>query len=242
VPAPELVVVIPAFNEAGRIEATLEEWGRTLAALGVDYLLRVYDDGSTDATPERLAAVAAERPRIEVRRHPNRGHGPTVLRGYREAESEWVAQADGDGEIPAAAFGALWELRRGHDLVLGARRGRTQGLARRAVSRIAARTVRALAGAGAADAGAADVNVPFRLMRRRRFAPLFAALPESLFAPNVALTALALRGGFAVAEVPVPFVALRSDAGTLVSGRLARGAARAFVETIRVMLRGAPDA
>jgi glycosyltransferase involved in cell wall biosynthesis len=237
VPGPELVVVIPAFNEAGRIEGTLEEWRLTLDALGADYLLRVYDDGSTDATPERLAAAGAAHPRIEVRRQANRGHGPTVLAGYRAAASEWIAQADGDGEIPAAAFGDLWALRRGHDLVLGVRRGRAQGLARRAVSGAARATVRALAGGGVSD-----VNVPFRLMRTRRFAPLFAALPERSFAPNVALTALAIAGGFAVAEVPVPFVARRADAGTLVSGRLARGAARALVETIAATLRGVPDA
>jgi glycosyltransferase involved in cell wall biosynthesis len=237
VAGPDLVVVVPAYNEAERIEATLAEWDETLTGLGIDHAIHVYDDGSTDATPERLARIAAARPRVAVWRHANRGHGPTVLRGYREADAEWVAQADGDGEIPAAAFAALWDARGGRDLVLGVRRGRGQAAPRRLVSAAARAAVRAIAGPGATD-----VNVPFRLMRRAPFAPLFASLPDAIFAPNVALTALALAGGFVVAELPVPFVARRADAGTLVSGRLARGAARALVETVVVSLRGVPDA
>ena len=53
----------------------------------------------------------------------------------------------------------------------------------------------------------------------------------------MALTALALARGWRVVEVPVPHLTRRSDAGTLVSGRLARGAARALFETLSVLYR-----
>ena len=164
-PARELALVLPAFDEAPRVGDVLAEWDGALAGLGIDYEIHVYDDGSRDATPEILAACAGRSPRLRVTRQANRGHGPTVLRGYREAAAEWIAQADADGEIPAAAFAALWERRRSADLVLGRRTGRPQRAARRAVSAVARAAVRVLGG----GAGAADVNVPFRLLRRARW-------------------------------------------------------------------------
>jgi dolichol-phosphate mannosyltransferase len=232
-PARELALVLPAFDEAPRVGDVVAEWDGALAGLGIDYEIHVYDDGSRDATPEILAACAGRSPRLRVTRQANRGHGPTVVRGYREAEAEWIAQADADGEIPAAAFAALWERRRGADLVLGRRTGRPQRAARRAVSAVARAAVRVLGG----GAGAADVNVPFRLLRRARWQTTLAALPADLFAPNVALTALALARGWRVVEVPVPHVTRRTDAGTLVSARLARGAARSLFETLSVLYR-----
>jgi glycosyltransferase involved in cell wall biosynthesis len=232
-PARELALVLPAFDEASRIGAVIAEWDETLTALGVDYEIHVYDDGSRDATPEVLAACAGRLPRLRVTRQANRGHGPTILRGYREVRAQWIAQADADGEIPAASFAALWERRRAADLVLGQRQGRPQRAARRAVSAVARAAVRVRGGGTAAD-----VNVPFRLLRAARWAPLLAELPADLFAPNVALTALALARGWRVVEVPVPHVTRRDDAGTLVSGRLARGAARSLIETLALLYRG----
>jgi glycosyltransferase involved in cell wall biosynthesis len=237
VAARELVLVMPAFDEAALIEASVVDWHDELAALGLDFEIRVYDDGSRDATPEILARLAATLPRLAVRRHDNRGHGPSLLAGYREADGEWVAQADADSEIPVAAFPQLWARRERADFVLGRREGRSQSPARRLFSAFARLAVRALAGGGAAD-----VNVPFRLMRRTGLVRLLRALPDDLFAPNVALTALALAEGLRVVEVPVPFVPQRSEPPARVSARLARGAARSLFETVAVVLRGAPGA
>ena len=231
-PARELALVLPAFDEAPRVGSVVAEWEATLAELAIDYSIHVYDDGSRDETPRVLAELAAARPRLGVVRQTNRGHGPTILRAYREARADWIAQADADGEIPAAAFAGLWRRRAEGDLLLGRREGRPQAPSRRAVSAVARATVRVLAGRAVTD-----VNVPFRLLRRSRLAPLLAELPDDLFAPNVALTALALARGLAVVEVPVPHVARRTDAGTLVSGRLARGAARALAETLALLYR-----
>lgn len=234
--AAQLVVVIPVFDEAERIEAVVREWDHELDQLEIAAEIRVYDDGSRDGTPDRLARLAAELVRLRWTSHLNRGHGPTILRGYREADTEWIAQADGDGEIPAAAFAELWRRRERADLLLGRRVGRRQRLGRRLVSLAARATVRALAGRAPGD-----VNVPFRLMRRSALAPLVERLPDEMFAPNVALCALAVRAGLEVIEVPVPFVSRRPDAGSLVAGRLARAAARSLLETVRAV-RGSGSA
>src|SRR5437762_13399738 len=78
--APSLTVVIPCFNEADRLDD-----GPLLAFLDscVEASLLFVDDGSTDATGDRLAALAAARPaRIDVvTLRPNRGQGGAVRRG-----------------------------------------------------------------------------------------------------------------------------------------------------------------
>src|SRR5207237_1359872 len=49
-PTPTLTVVMPAYNEAGAIREVVTGWDCQLAALGVPYEIRVYDDGSRDGT------------------------------------------------------------------------------------------------------------------------------------------------------------------------------------------------
>ena len=230
--APELSVVVPVFNEGRTIAAVVLGWAAELDGLGIDYELLVYDDGSTDDTRSILADLVARVPRLSVRTQPNRGHGATVLRGYREARGEWVFQTDSDGEVAPASFGALWRERHVHDLLLGVRRGRQVSWDRRLVSGLSRLSVRLLFGARLADA-----NVPFRLVRRAALQGLMADLPEDLFAPNVALAGVAARARLRIGEVPVPHVGRLEGRGSLAGGRIWRAAATAFRQTVAVALR-----
>ena len=90
-----LCVVMPVYNECEAIGPVLEKWTAALDALGMDYVIRPYNDGSKDnslavmrevAARINAAAFAAGRSgRIEVRDKPNGGHGHTILTGYRDA-------------------------------------------------------------------------------------------------------------------------------------------------------------
>ena len=136
--------------------------------------------------------------RLEVVRQPNAGHGPTILRGYREAKSDWIFQVDGDDEVGAGEFSLLWSRRNAHDLLLGIRHGRNSPAVRRLITRCARWAVRAVFGVALRDA-----NTPYRLMRRDTFLELFALLPDEFFAPNLALAGMAGAWGRRVVEVPV---------------------------------------
>ena len=48
--APELAIIVPAYNEASRIEATLEELSTYLRTRTWTWEVLVVDDGSLDAT------------------------------------------------------------------------------------------------------------------------------------------------------------------------------------------------
>src|SRR5262249_37774630 len=123
-PAPvELSVVMPVFNEARILPDVVPGWASELDRLGVDSQLPAYDDGSTAESRRVLQRLRERLPRLTVHGHANRGHGHTVLGGYREARADWIFQTDSDGEIAPASFRALWDARHGHDLVLGIRQG-----------------------------------------------------------------------------------------------------------------------
>jgi glycosyltransferase involved in cell wall biosynthesis len=179
-----------------------------------------------------LLELAQELPALTILHHENAGHGPTILRGYREARGEWVFQTDGDGEMDTAGLATLWGRRAEFDFLLGRRDGRTSSIGRRLVTGVARVSVGLLYGSGIHD-----VNAPFRLVRREWLQETVADLPADLFAPNVILSGLAVRSGLRILEIPVRFAVRRKDGGSLVSFRILSPAARSLAQTVSVALR-----
>ena len=224
---------MPVYNEAAAIGEALQEWTDELDRLGIDYEIRVYDDGSKDATPDVLSRLAKENPRVVVTSHKNRGHGPTILRGYREASAPWVFQTDSDGEMDVNGFAGLWERREDYDFLFGTRAGRPSSPVRWLVTRVSRLSVWLLFARGVSD-----VNTPYRLMRSDRLRPLLDGLPDDLFAPNVILSGLAAKAKLRIYEAPVAFIGRRHGGGSLVSFNILRPAARSLAQTISVALSG----
>lgn len=222
---------MPVHNEEHAIAEVVTEWVRELDELSLDYELVVYDDGSTDATRATLERLSASLPRLVVRTHPNRRHGPTVLRGYREARGDWIFQTDSDGEMDVAGFARLWQTRDAYDVLLGCRERRRTTLIRRLVSQLARVVVWVLFGRRLRD-----VNTPFRLMRRAAIARLLRVVPEDCFAPNVALSGLAARGGLRIFEAPVPHRERRGGRSSLSGLRLWRASLRSLRQTLGIAL------
>lgn len=234
---PALTVVMPTYDEEASIRGVVEQWTATLDALGVAYELRVYDDGSRDGTGAILEALAAAHPTVVAVRHANRGHGPTILRGYHEARGEWVFQVDSDDEMSPEHFGAVWDRRHEADLVLGYRTGRASTAVRQLVTAGSRLAVRLLFGAALRD-----VNTPFRLYRRTALAQLLRTVPMDTFAPNVILAGLAVRSGLRVFEVPVPHRARRAGTSSIAGARRLLGvSATALVQTVRAAFARLPS-
>jgi len=124
----------------------------------------------------------------------NAGHGAAIVNGYSRAlemNSEWVFQVDSDGEMPASAFPAIWDLRGNAPFIPGRRTGRRTHPLRLALSTAHARLLALLFGVYLRDP-----NIPFRLMRAAELRRLLARVPPHVFAPNVFLSILAARAGY----------------------------------------------
>ena len=210
---PMLSVVMPVYNERESIEQVVRDWIAELDQLNLDYEFLVLDDGSVDGTDKALTRIAAASSALRVRRHSNRGHGPTILRGYAQTRGEWVLQIDSDGEITPAGFRDLWLPREEFDILIGCRTHRSTTLVRRIVSSVSRLSVQVLFGRGIHD-----VNVPYRLVRGPLLRQLVASLPVDLFAPNVILSGLAVRHRLRIREVRVQHVGRRHGRSSL--GRL----------------------
>lgn len=90
---PEVSVIIPVFNAAPTLEETLiSVAGQTLSNIEII----VVDDGSTDATPDVLAAFANKEPRLRVIRQSNSGVAEARNLAIREARAPYIAPIDAD--------------------------------------------------------------------------------------------------------------------------------------------------
>ncbi|MFH0963028.1 MAG: glycosyltransferase family 2 protein [Planctomycetota bacterium] len=224
-----LSVVMPVYNEEDSIEAVVGEWTEELNALKVPYEFCIYDDGSKDSTPKKLESLCARHPAVRIIKKENEGHGPTILRGYREAEGRWILQIDSDGEIRACHFGEIWDEREKYDIILGVRQGRRSSVVRRIITGAARLTVRLLFGKALRD-----VNTPYRLMRREALRKLLPRVPARTMAPNVALSGLAARRGLRICEFTVPHEGRRGGRPSLLGLKVWEVALRSFGETLRI--------
>ena len=89
---PAVSIVLPAFNEARRLPATLRGWRSFLSQQSYSAEVLVVDDGSSDDTA-RIAQGAADQ---VVRLGQNQGKGFAVRAGVLQAAGDVIGYADAD--------------------------------------------------------------------------------------------------------------------------------------------------
>ncbi|HEX6243706.1 MAG TPA: glycosyltransferase family 2 protein [Polyangiales bacterium] len=118
--APDLSVVVLAFNEVDNLRQALSELLAELARLGVRWELIIVDDGSSDGTGPLADGLAQQRAGVRVVHHPkNLGLGGGYRTGFREARGEWLTFFPADAQFPAEIIGQFWAHTQRADMVLG---------------------------------------------------------------------------------------------------------------------------
>ena len=119
----KLSLVMPARNEEGCIGATLEHFTRVLDASGIPFEIVVVDDGSTDATADRLRSLAARYPQVLPVSNPGRhGFGMAIRCGLDRISGDAVAIVMADGsDSPEDVEKYYRKLLEGYDCVFGSR-------------------------------------------------------------------------------------------------------------------------
>jgi glycosyltransferase involved in cell wall biosynthesis len=136
--APYLSVVIPVFDEQDSLEPLHVELDAALRAVAGGVEILYVDDGSGDASLERLRGIAAHDPRVRVvALEGNHGQSAALEAGFRRARGELVATLDADGQNDPADLPQLLACLTDADVVNGVRTGRRDSLVRKISSRVA---------------------------------------------------------------------------------------------------------
>ncbi|HLU66240.1 MAG TPA: dolichyl-phosphate beta-glucosyltransferase, partial [Kofleriaceae bacterium] len=201
---PELSIVIPAYNEADRLEPTLRRVVEYCAAERPSYEVLVVDDGSTDGTAELAGSVAEEHPGLRVLpQGVNRGKGAAVRAGVLAARGARILFSDADLATPIEELGKLdAELDRGFDVAIASRAapGADIRVRQHPVRELMGRTFNLMVRTVAVG-GIRDTQCGFKLFTRAAAHDLFSRARVDGFAFDVEILWLA-RGCYRIAEVP----------------------------------------
>jgi glycosyltransferase involved in cell wall biosynthesis len=134
----ELSVVVPFFNEAEAIEATLREIVERVRASGRRFEVLAVDDGSSDDTGALLQRLRGELPGLRVLTLvPHAGQSAAMCAGFRAARGGVIAALDGDGQNDPADIETVVAALSDCDACFGYRSRRHDSWSRRWGSRLA---------------------------------------------------------------------------------------------------------
>lgn len=230
----DLSIVIPAFNEVGRLPGSLDRILAFLEAGGREFEVLVVDDGSTDGTAEvaetRLARIG-DRGRV-LRNPRNLGKGASVRHGMLAACGARVLFTDADLSAPIEELAKLERaIDAGAGVAIGSRAvdrhlvEERQPWARDLIGRAFNLVVQL-----SAVRGIRDTQCGFKLFRADVVRPIFGRTRIDRFGFDVEVLALAQRLDIPIAEVPVRWRNVLGSRVTMTQG------ARAFLDPLRVRL------
>ncbi len=206
----DLSIVIPAFNEAAKIERDVLAAEAFLAGEALEGEILVVDDGSDDATCEAACAVGL-RPGTRLRvlrfeRHA--GKGRAVREGMLRTEGRIVMFADAGLCVPfdnalrgmKLIEGGPCEIAHGSRKLASSLITLPQPFYRRAISKLFRAVVHAVMGI---PWRLTDTQCGFKLYRGDVGRELYAATRSDGFVFDVEVLLRALRRGYRVKEFPV---------------------------------------
>ena len=205
----DLSVVIPAYNEAERIERALERVTQFLEERGAPFEVIVADDGSTDATTlivQRFIAARRDSNVRLVQLPVNRGKGAALRAGVAASTGTRVLLMDADLATPMEELDVLARaLDQGMPIATGSRAVRTssirrpQSILRVLLGRAGNLWIRTLA-----VPGIHDTQCGFKLFQGDVGRELFRLSSENRFGIDIEILCIARRHlGMNVAEVGV---------------------------------------
>ena len=206
---PEISIVIPAFNEALRLPATLDRVERYLAVAGTPVEVIVVDDGSRDATAEVVRERAARWPQLKlVAAERNSGKGAAVRLGMAAARGRFRVFSDADLSVPIDDMEKLLGPLRGGAGVAIASRGLRdsqvelhQPWYRETMGKIFNRLVRIFV-----FGGVADTQCGFKAFTAEVADRVFPSLQTRGFGFDVEVLYRAKLAGYRIVEVPTRWI------------------------------------
>jgi dolichyl-phosphate beta-glucosyltransferase len=222
VPAVDVSLILPAYNEVLAIPKTIADAVRYFTSRSLSYEIIVAADGS-DGTRELVRALGRTDPALHaIGDAQRRGKGRGIREAVAEASGNIIGYADADNKVPIEEFEKFRPLlAQGVDVVIGTRRGgasieKPQPLYRRLGSSGFLWFMQAVVGLP----GINDTQCGFKFFQRDTAKELFRRQKIDAYMFDVEILAIARRLHYRIEQVPVRW---RDDADSrldLVAGNL----------------------
>ena len=118
---PELSICIPCYNEEDVIAHCYQSINHVVTALNIHYEIIFCNDGSTDTSLKKLAALQKD-PHVNViHSEVNKGVGYASRLMYQAAKGRYIIQSDADLSIDPKIIPAILDSLKVYDIVIASR-------------------------------------------------------------------------------------------------------------------------
>lgn len=196
-----LSIVVPAFNEAKRLPATIRDILNYVVNQSYDTEIIVVDDGSTDNTGQLIQSLYPSV--VVVLLGTNIGKGEALRRGFFASHGEYVLFTDADGSTPMSEFEKMKPYLGKAPVIIGSRRVPGADI------RVPQHVVKSLFGRLGNACIRVFLGLPYKDTQcgfkafSRSSAPLFEHLEAKRFGVDFELLAKAKKLKLTVQEIPV---------------------------------------
>lgn len=240
---PSLLLLIPAYNEEGRIKPVLREYAEYFRQqYHGNFKIVVVLNGCKDNTLGVVNGVAADFPFISALDFPEPiGKGGALIEGLKLAPAaDLVGYVDADGASPPDAFHALVKLMDKADCVIGSRwlPGAVLHQAQPWFRQFASRCFHVVV-EFFLRLHVKDTQCPCKVMRRAAVEKVHSSLRIADLAFDVNLLYALKHAGFSILEVPTEWT---DKVGSKVSSSLFRSSLAMFLSVVRIRLIYSPFA
>jgi dolichyl-phosphate beta-glucosyltransferase len=203
---PPLSIVIPAFNEAGRLPATLDRLVSFAESRPFVIEVLVVDNASTDSTKAVVMEYVSRYPVVKYLQESIRGKGAAVRTGILAASGEYLVFCDADLAVPIEEVDKFFPPRlQDFDVAIGSReaegaRRYGEPFYRHLMGRIFNLVVRAML-----LPGLQDTQCGFKCFRRDVARDLFSANRIHGWSFDIEILYVARLRGYRIVEVSVPW-------------------------------------
>jgi len=202
-----LSVIIPTYNEAGKILNTLSSTRDYLSRQSYDWDVIVVNDGSTNNTAELVDGFVKENRGFRlIDNEKNHGKGYVVRQGMLEAKGDLRLFVDADGSTSIDHLDKFLPLiDQGYDIVIGsievegAKISEHAQWYRRLLGRLSKYLIRFMTGLWEIH----DTQRGFKLFTAKATEDIFPKIKIERFGFDFEVLALAKKKGYKIKEVPV---------------------------------------
>jgi glycosyltransferase involved in cell wall biosynthesis len=221
----EVTVVLPAYNEAGELEATVDKVTQALNQFTRSYEVIIAEDGSTDGTDRLAEALAEKNPFVKhIHGEKRLGRGTALKNAFKHSRGEVLVYMDLDLATDLKHLKPLVEAVKfeGYEFATGSRMLHESTVKRSGTRNLASKTynfmVRAVLGSKVKDH-----QCGFKAFQREPLMQILDEVGANHWFWDTEILVRAHRRGYRIKEIPVSWMGGRETKVRLLQDSLSMG-------------------